>query len=1199
MSLAVADRLPPVLRRFAGRLAAGSLIAVVLIAGAAFAGWGLVGHGRPDGPGQAVRLIGVGLLIIAAALIMVRFPRVADPDDPRESIYPTGAVGHFVGVRNGFGGLGRMTGVRMGLVAVMVPAVSGRYLAIGRPVDMFWALLAAIGLVLTIAAEPFVVRLLRLPAPYAIRLPGLPLLPARTRYAWLPGHAGVTAVVLAAVLGVFGAPGWSLLIVAVLGAVPSAVVIRQVRSRRRVAARIRRRLPDAIAQYGPRFVLYTARPDDASYQLTMWLPYLERAGRPFLIVTREELPAEAIAAQCAVPVVCCRAVADLDLIMTESLRAAFYVNASSGNGSLIRYHQLTHVYLGHGDSDKPPSYNPTHAMYDRIFTAGPAANRRYGDHGVLIDPAKFRVVGRPQVEAVRPPRPGRSAERMAGARPVILYAPTWKGHVSETALSSLDRAEEIVTALLDRDVEVIFRPHPFSYDDPDDAAIIDRVKGLLAADERRSDRRHRYGPAAETELDAFGCMNASDSMISDVSSVVSDFLQSGKPYAMIAPPDLDAEQFLTGYPVARAGYLVDHDLAALPRVLDELLVPAGDRLAPVRALVRADYLGDFPVEGYADHFVRAVQDVCDSPAPQITEVAESDDGSTTISRDTVRRNLAVLARTMISGAAGSVALAAAVQGWALTGVVAAGVVLFVVAITLGRQVPGDATPTLDGPRMLVVVAAGTALARDAPSPALTLAGLVLLMSLAGIAVEPAVRDALRYPGVIATGLPELAVPAAPRRSGLLTLAPAVAGVLAWLPLITGITRLVVLPVVVVVCQLAGMIFVVQRARSRLAAAAIAEERVSEILADYAPQFCVYFASGIGARYQVGMWLPYFRRLQRRFVIITRVRAMHRELVDLTAGTGIPVLYRPTLRSLEDVVVPTMRVAYYVNNAVRNTHLIERRELAHVWLNHGDSEKPACYNPVHAIYDKIFTAGQAGIDRYARHNVIIPAAKFTVVGRPQVEMITEAQGPIDRIAWPTVLYAPTWQGPYADSRVYSLPVGRSIVEALLARGVRVIFRAHPFNHRFAAARRLIADIGATLAADRERTGTDHLWGPDAELGLSVEDCFNASDAMICDVSAVISDYLAAAKPFAVVAVGRTVDQLLREAPAAAAGYPVAEDLSDLPAALDDLLGNDPKATERARMRRYYLGDLPNERAAEGFLRASRTLLEDSDRGSVPA
>nr|WP_284288389.1 CDP-glycerol glycerophosphotransferase family protein [Angustibacter aerolatus] len=196
-------------------------------------------------------------------------------------------------------------------------------------------------------------------------------------------------------------------------------------------------------------------------------------------------------------------------------------------------------------------------------------------------------------------------------------------------------------------------------------------------------------------------------------------------------------------------------------------------------------------------------------------------------------------------------------------------------------------------------------------------------------------------------------------------------------------------------------------------------------------------------------------------------------------------------------------------------------MTHVWLNHGDSEKPACFNPVHAIYDRIFTAGQAGIDRYGRHGVDIDPAKFEVVGRPQVEAIDVVRTPVP--AEPTVLYAPTWVGPFADTNVYSLPVGRGIVQALLDRGCTVIFRAHPLNYGYPVARRLIREIGALLDADRAATGRQHLWGRAAEQDLTLEECFNRSDAMVADVSAVVSDYLYSEKPFSIVAVDATSDQ----------------------------------------------------------------------------
>ena len=57
----------------------------------------------------------------------------------------------------------------------------------------------------------------------------------------------------------------------------------------------------------------------------------------------------------------------------------------------------------------------------------------------------------------------------------------------------------------------------------------------------------------------------------------------------------------------------------------------------------------------------------------------------------------------------------------------------------------------------------------------------------------------------------------------------------------------------------------------------------------------------------------------------------------------------------------------------------------------------------------------------------------------------------------------------------------------------------------------------------------------------------------------------------------------------------EDLSNLDAVCDDLLGRDPLVEERQRTKVYYLGDFP-EPYAEGFLSAARAVIEGVD--SVP-
>ncbi|MDQ1484087.1 MAG: hypothetical protein QOF35_2163, partial [Actinomycetota bacterium] len=383
-----------------------------------------------------------------------------------------------------------------------------------------------------------------------------------------------------------------------------------------------------------------------------------------------------------------------------------------------------------------------------------------------------------------------------------------------------------------------------------------------------------------------------------------------------------------------------------------------------------------------------------------------------------------------------------------------------------------------------------------------------------------------------------------------------------------------------------------RALLRISRVITAEERLRESLVRYAPEFAMYFASTVGAAYQMGMWLPFMLRIGRPFIIVTRNVPMMREIAALarSLGVDVPIIQRPTLRSLEDVIVPSMTTSFYVNNAVRNAHFVERRELTHVWLNHGDSEKPACFNPVHAIYDLLFAAGQAGIDRYARHGVSIPAEKFRIVGRPQVESIEHARGHVGEQQPPTVLYAPTWQGPFADTRVYSLPMGREIVEQLLARGVRVVFRAHPFNYRFPASVDMITGIGRLLATDRAAGGREHLWGAAAEQRLTIEECFNLSDAMVSDVSAVVSDYLRSDKPFAIVSVGRTPESLMKEAPAARAAYVIRQDLSNLSQVYSDLLGPDPLADLRRKTKIYYLGDFGSEHYADGFLQTARQVID---------
>src|SRR4051812_47119122 len=261
-------------------------------------------------------------------------------------------------------------------------------------------LIAAIGTAGEVAALPLLGVVHGPRQPEAVNLPGyrrpVPVPTGR----WSQAIAGV--IVLIMVLAMLWLPGWAafmIMLAAGLGLLLNLAMAYRARRGRRAH---QRRIHDAVQAYGPRFVIYTGRRNDASYQLRMWIPILERLGAPYLVVLRH---AEALAPTrqaTTAPIVVLPVGSDLDSIMVPGLRVAFYVNGIAENSTFVNYRSLVHVYLGHGDSDKELSVHPMHGMFALVFVAGQAAIDRYEHAGVIIPRQKFVIVGRPQTVAVRP-----------------------------------------------------------------------------------------------------------------------------------------------------------------------------------------------------------------------------------------------------------------------------------------------------------------------------------------------------------------------------------------------------------------------------------------------------------------------------------------------------------------------------------------------------------------------------------------------------------------------------------------------------------------------------------------------------------------------------------------------------------------------------------------------------------------------------
>ncbi|WP_311765108.1 hypothetical protein [Streptomyces zingiberis] len=89
----------------------------------------------------------------------------------------------------------------------------------------------------------------------------------------------------------------------------------------------------------------------------------------------------------------------------------------------------------------------------------------------------------------------------------------------------------------------------------------------------------------------YTCFNHADLLISDVSSVVSDYLTSEKPYAVANTSGLTEKEFRAGFPTVRAATVLSRGAKEIPALLEAVRHPEKDTLAAARAELKTHLLG--------------------------------------------------------------------------------------------------------------------------------------------------------------------------------------------------------------------------------------------------------------------------------------------------------------------------------------------------------------------------------------------------------------------------------------------------------------------------------------------------------------------------------------------------------------------------------------------------------------------------------
>jgi hypothetical protein len=329
----------------------------------------------------------------------------------------------------------------------------------------------------------------------------------------------------------------------------------------------------------PRVMLYFSGDRDSTYQVNMWLSTFERLGEPVVVVVRQRVHLEQMP-ETRLPIVCVPGSVDFMAFGWPSVRVAAYVANVGNNIHMLRERGVRHVFIGHGDSDKTGSFSPFSKVYSEVWVAGPAGRERYVRARVGVRDDEMVEVGRPQLVGL-----SRDGSRSYGGDLTVLYAPTWEGWPGDPPHSSLATAgETMVAALLAiPGVRVVYKPHPLTGTVSGAAAAAnDRIKAMLAA---APNGQVVTGPSPTL----YECFNDADVLLGDISSVVSDFLATEKPYEMANLHDLPDEQFRHDFASAGAAYLVRSDGTGIEQAVGS--IRNGDPLAEQRRRTRTHLLG--------------------------------------------------------------------------------------------------------------------------------------------------------------------------------------------------------------------------------------------------------------------------------------------------------------------------------------------------------------------------------------------------------------------------------------------------------------------------------------------------------------------------------------------------------------------------------------------------------------------------------
>ncbi|MEU6115349.1 hypothetical protein ABZ840_12580 [Streptomyces sp. NPDC047117] len=413
-------------------------------------------------------------------------------------------------------------------------------------------------------------------------------------------------------------------------------------------------LDDWLAEYQPTVGMYFSGGTTSAYQANMWLSTLAALDGKPIIVLRERFMVQKIDAT-DIPIVCIPKVANLMRLEHSALKVLLHPANSGKTSQILRIPSIKHAFINHGESDKLSSCNPYAKAYDEVWVAGPAARDRYQLADIGVEDKDVVEVGRPQLAPIKAyegaPKgeyttvlyaptwegwdgnPGNTSVILAGENIVrelladdkvrLVYKPhPMTGSVDPRAGAANARIQAMIAEANTQRSGA--RPGPEAAAELEARAAdlsalttsgfrrsADELERMLVQSAPEEGRAAAVAAATTAWEEAywasfpewehliittsrpaiFACFNQADVLISDVSSVVSDYLSSEKPYAVANTAGMTEDEFRTNFPTVRAATILTPEADGVAGLLETVRNPERDTLVQARTELKEHLLG--------------------------------------------------------------------------------------------------------------------------------------------------------------------------------------------------------------------------------------------------------------------------------------------------------------------------------------------------------------------------------------------------------------------------------------------------------------------------------------------------------------------------------------------------------------------------------------------------------------------------------